>query len=106
MKKDNNFIKKIGTFRINRLFYLAREKTMENKNESSRLSKRYIKIAKDISRHYKIKINQDFKNSICDECNGVLIPGVSCRVRVLNRNLLVYICDCGAQKKVFIKTAK
>lgn len=105
MKKDSNFIKKIGTFRINRLFYLAREKTMENKTDSRRLSKRYIKIAKDISRHYKIKLDDDFKNSVCDECNEVLIPGINCKVRVSNKSTLVYICDCGAQKKVFV-TAK
>ncbi len=106
MKKDNSFIKKIGTFRINRLFYLAKEKIIENKKDSIRLSKRYIKIAKDISRHYKINTDENFKNSVCDECNSILIPGVSCRIRVLKNKVLIYMCDCGAQKKVFIKTSK
>ncbi|MGC8479222.1 MAG: ribonuclease P protein component 4 [Candidatus Micrarchaeia archaeon] len=100
MKKNINIIKKISVYRINRLFQLAKEKTIENNEESVALSKRYIKLALLINKHYKAKAIKKNKIKICKNCLAVLIPGINSKVRV-SKKVVLYKCVCGQENKIF-----
>lgn len=103
MPQRSSLITGIGTERMLRLLELARERTIRDKS-SDPLSKRYIKIAREISSHYKISSPREFKNSVCKKCNSVLIPGLNCKVRLASgKKYLVYKCECGKEKHVFYK---
>ena len=95
--------KQMGMFRIERLFELALQRAMGSNPEDARLSKRYVSIALEISRHYKIKLPDSVGNRICKGCGSVLVPGRSCRVRV-SGGFVAYTCThCGTTKRVFVK---
>ncbi len=104
MKKNAGLIRKIGIFRINKLFSLAEKNIIENTTESKILSKRYVKLALNISSHYKIKLDKKYTNKICKNCNNFLIPGINTSVRLGSNGFLIYLCKCGYENKIFIKT--
>ncbi len=92
----------IGKERMLRLLELAKQRTTKGKG-SDALSKRYIRIAREISSHYKISTPKAFKNAVCNRCNNVLIPGINCKVRLSSGKYVVYKCECGNEKHVFYK---
>ena len=100
--KDEKLIKGIAAWRISGLFELAETNTKKESRESEALAKRYILLAKKISAHYKVKIPKEMKTRICNSCNAVLIPGISCRVRITKGPLIIYLCNCGSEKKEYI----
>jgi ribonuclease P protein subunit RPR2 len=101
--KDDKLIKEVAADRMERLFSLA-EKGIEAKTKDSEtLAKRYVALARKISAHYKVKLTAEMKNRICKKCNSVLVPGISCTVRLASQGCMVYRCACGEQKKIFLK---
>ena len=102
MPKSNTLMTTVGKERMLTLLELAKQRTNRNR-KSDPLSKRYIKIAREISSHYKISAPKEFKNAICNKCNNVLIPGINCKVRVSSNKYIVYKCECGNEKHVFYK---
>ena len=104
MLKKNPVIKEIATWRMQRLFSLASERTKKNGSDSERLAKRYVNIAKEISSHYKVKMPKEIKNAICSNCSNVLVPGLNCRVRLASsKRYVAYVCECGEEKHIFYK---
>ena len=99
--KDDKLIKEVAAARIERLFSLAEKKTEARGSDA--LAKRYVALARRISSHYKVKLPIEIKNKICKKCNSVLVPGISCTVRIASQGYIVYRCACGAQKKIFLK---
>lgn len=101
--KDEKIIKEVAIGRIARLFELAEKRQEEETEDSQILAKRYVSLARSISTHYKTKMPDRIRNRICKKCNSVLIPGISCRVRIASQGCIVYKCNCGEEKKVFLK---
>lgn len=101
--KDDKLIKEVAAERMERLFSLSEKRTEARTKDSDALAKRYVALARKISAHYKVKLPIEMKNRICKKCNLVLIPGISCTVRIASQGCIVYRCECGEQKKVFLK---
>lgn len=103
MPKDS-FAKEVAADRMHRLFDLAQQRTKKDDGASRKLAKRYIRIAKAISSHYKVSMPKQIKERICRKCGNVLIPGLNCRVRLASsKGYAAYICECGAERHVFYK---
>lgn len=105
MLKGNKIMKDIAIERIERLFSLAKDRTVLGDAESKRLAKRYVGMAKRISTHYRVPLPKMVKNSVCKKCGAVLIAGLNCSVRVASsKRYMVYKClECGEEKHIFYK---
>ncbi|MCL4383492.1 MAG: ribonuclease P Rpr2/Rpp21/SNM1 subunit [Candidatus Marsarchaeota archaeon] len=98
--KNRNLVEQIGNQRINILFNSA-ESRIDNKEFN--LAKKYIIRLRKISSHYKIKIPKKMKNKICNKCNMILVPGITCNVKIVSVHRYVsYECKtCRQQKHIF-----
>ncbi len=76
---------KIANQRIKGLFDLAQNIKDEE------LANRYIEIARNIAKKYKIKISK-YKRNFCKHCYTFLNPGKNARVR-LYRGKIIYTCS-------------
>jgi ribonuclease P protein subunit RPR2 len=101
---DEKIIRRMAEERIERLLALAYKRSVEGKGTGDELAKRYIKLAQEISSHYKVSMKKPQKNSFCKRCNAVLIPGRTCTVRIESSNgYIAYICGCGSARKAFYR---
>ena len=103
MAENSDLVRRIAMERMRRLFELARSRGERNDELSSRLERRYVRILREISAHYRVRMPKEMSAGICKRCDRVLIPGVSSTVRVASSGYLVYRCECGAEKHVFVK---
>jgi len=81
---------KIAKRRIDFLFNLAKE----HFKEDSRLSDKYVNMARRIAMKYKIKLPSANKKKMCKNCHKYLVPGVNCRVRLSKHRLIYYCLSC------------
>lgn len=99
---EEKLVKGIAQERIGRLLGIAYTRTGKDKEDV--LSIRYVKLAREIGSHYKVKMNKQERNSFCRECNSMLIPGKTCSVRIASsKGYVIYKCSCGAETKIFYK---
>lgn len=104
MQKKDPIVREIAIQRIGTLFEMAKERTEVADKRSKELAKRYVKLAKSLSTHYKVKLPPKVKNAICKKCANVLIPGLNCKVRLASsKKYVVYACECGEEKHIFYK---
>ena len=104
MIKKNPIVLQIAQERIARLFSLAAQRMKRKDAASIALSRRYLKIARNISTHYKAKLPNSIKNQICKGCGNLLVPGLNCIVRLASsKKYVVYRCECGQEKHIFYK---
>lgn len=87
--------KKIGLERIHRLFELA-EQELEKKPERS---KRYIEIAREISKKTKAKIPKELKQKFCKKCNSYLKEGKNAEITRTEKWLIIKCKQCNNEKK-------
>jgi RNase P subunit RPR2 len=103
MVKNEKLLKSIAQDRVARLFDMAKDRTLKL-GSNDPLSKRYVGIAKDISTHYRIPADMRMKAEVCKACAAVLIPGMTCSVRLASRvGYLVLRCKCGEEKHIFYR---
>ncbi len=105
MKKNKDFIKKVSQFRVKRLLELAKVSFEKNNEEDEELAKKYVKLARQINKHYKANALNKKENILCKKCNVLLIPGITAKIRVSNKSV-IYICKKGHQNKIIIKSRK
>ncbi|MCK4730089.1 MAG: ribonuclease P [Candidatus Aenigmarchaeota archaeon] len=74
--------KEIVEKRINILFKLGEEELRKGNFDRT---KRYIKLARKIGMKYQYTLPRELKRKFCKKCSLLLIPGISCAVR-LNKN--------------------
>lgn len=77
---------KIARERIQILFALA-EKEIKKHPERSR---RYIQLARKIGLRYNVRLGK-LKRKFCKNCNTLLIPGVTAKVRLDSKNKTIVI---------------
>lgn len=96
--KNSSIVKKIATERIGILYGLA----VETYKTEPKLSARYVKLIKQISTHYKIKLDDEIKRHICKKCGSVLVPGSNLSVRIAStKRFVLYKClNCGAETRI------
>ncbi len=81
---------KIAKARIKFLFDEAKESFKKN----SKLSDKYIKLARRIAMRYKIRMPSELKKQFCRNCNKFLVPGANCRVRIHKHRVIYYCMGC------------
>ncbi len=54
-------------------------------------AKDLLRKAKNLSMKYKVKIPVELKRQRCKNCNSLLVPGITCRVRSTGHKI-VYTC--------------
>jgi ribonuclease P protein subunit RPR2 len=98
MAKSVAVVKRVAAERIGILFSLAKEVHDSNPE----LARRYLGIIRQISRHYKVKIDKRVKASMCKRCGSLLVPGRNLSVRLVSsRRQLLYKClDCGYERRI------
>jgi len=88
-KKPEEF-RKIALDRVKKLFKEADSIYGEN----SKLSDRYVTLARKIAMKYKLKIPSNLKKKYCKHCYKYLKPGENCRVRIQNNKVVYYCQNC------------
>ncbi len=88
--------RKIAKERIKILFELA-EKEFKKHPERS---KRYIQLARKIGLRYNVRLTKEQKRKFCKNCNSLLLPGVSCKVR-LDKNKKTVSIKCLNCNKIY-----
>ncbi len=101
--KEERLVREVAQDRMERLFRLAEALAGSSNRGDEKLGKRYVALLKRISAHYKVRMPREIKNRICKGCNSVLVPGISCRVRIASQGYIVYTCTCGMQKRIALK---
>jgi ribonuclease P protein subunit RPR2 len=93
--KKSGVVRRIALERIVILYRLA-EDTYKTDPD---LSRRYLRLVKQISSHYKIKLAKEMKRHICRKCGSLLVPGDTLSVRLASsKRLVMYKCgNCGAE---------
>jgi RNase P subunit RPR2 len=73
---------------------------LEGSNPRPDLAKKYLRIAKQISTHYKVH-SKRLRKEVCKSCNTLLIPGKTCKVIVASsKRSLIYKClSCNKEVK-------
>lgn len=82
---------KIGEERIDILFDLA-EKEFSHHPERSH---RYVKLARNISTKYNIKMPAQWKRRYCKKCYKFLKPSRNCSVRLNKGEIRLKCLECG-----------
>jgi len=104
MGNDKGTVKRIAEERIGILLDIAESfyRGKEPQGVDDALAKKYIGLAMQIRRHYKIKGKDKRFDSICKKCHTLLIPGITCTVRILGReHAALYKCiQCGTEKRI------
>lgn len=95
MNKNKGALKEIAAARIETLYSLS---AASLKKEPA-LSRRYVRLMKKISTHYKVPLPKEIKNSVCRKCGYLMVPGVSSKVTVVSsRGYVANKCNnCGSE---------
>jgi ribonuclease P protein subunit RPR2 len=95
--KTRSAIATIARERIDILLHQAEE----NLAKDVELSKRYVGLAKRISKRTKIRIPREKKHYLCKNCSQPLVPGKNARIRLrpTNSRIIISCLGCGAIRR-------
>ncbi|MBI2557741.1 ribonuclease P [Candidatus Woesearchaeota archaeon] len=88
--KKPHKIQKIAKERIKLMFELAKD----NLRKDSRISDKYVKMARRIAMKHKIRLPSSLKKRFCKNCHKYLVPSVNCRIRIHKHRLIYYCLSC------------
>ena len=74
-----------------------------------KLAQRYLVTARKIAMAARIRLPANYRRQTCRDCNALLVPGSSCRVRVKPKretHVVVTCFICGCQMRYPVKTKK
>ncbi len=94
-RTNNRFLKKIARERIEHLLTLA--KTVYSLNNS--LAQRYVQLALRIGMRHKVRIPRSHRWQICKHCRSLLVPGVTCHVRLRKKREPHVVLTCHKCKR-------
>jgi len=81
---------RIARERIEILFNLAKKEFKKHPDRS----KRYVELARRIGQRYNVRFPRETKRSFCKNCNSILIPGVSSKVRLKKGTVFINCLKC------------
>lgn len=93
MKSNQNkkpSVQKVATERIDELFAQAEEAF----EIDSKLSDRYIRLARKIALKHKTPFKKEQKMHVCKKCFKYLKPGVNSRLRVVKGRVIIMCQSC------------
>lgn len=70
------------------------EEAKDSFKKDSKLSNKFVKLARRLAMRYKIKLPSELKKKFCKHCHSYLVPGVNCRVRVHKHRVIYYCVNC------------
>ncbi len=109
MGKDKGIVNRVAEERIGVLLDVSERffKGEDSNGVDEYLARKYISLAMAIRRHYKIKSKDKRLDFICKKCHTMLIPGMTCTVRVLGKEgSAIYKCSkCGTDKRIIFASA-
>lgn len=100
--KEKRVVKQIAKERIEILMGQAL-KTIKN---NPKLAQRYVELARRIGMRYRVRIQKKWKMFICRRCKKLIIPGVTCRIRIQRKrepHVTLTCLMCGHIKRYLIK---
>ncbi len=101
--KNEKKIREIATERIEILSHFALD-ILNGKGitKNEEYAHKYLKYAKEIKSHYKIKKSALDKIKICKFCNIIFIPGKNCSVVISSsKRFVIYKCNkCSNEFKI------
>jgi ribonuclease P protein subunit RPR2 len=100
ISKKPDWQQRIAKERIEILFKEAEE----NFKKHPERSKRYVELARKIGLRYNVRFSKELKRKFCKNCNSLLIPGVSSKVRVEKKNLIIKCLKCNKLYKYPVKS--
>lgn len=83
-------IKSSASEQIYKLF----EQAEQQFNKKPELSHKYVKLARRLSMHYKIKIPEKYKRRFCKKCLSFLMPSKNARIRTKNGKVIITCLNC------------
>ncbi|MFH1770481.1 MAG: ribonuclease P protein component 4 [archaeon] len=89
----------IAKSRIDQLFSQADEVF----SEDSKLSDRYIDLARKLAMKFKIKFKSEYRRKFCKHCYKYLRPGVNARVRTQSGKVVYTCLSCKKFSRFTIK---
>ncbi|MBT4824847.1 ribonuclease P [Candidatus Woesearchaeota archaeon] len=89
-QKKKEDVKRISKDRIKTLFKQA----VDTFKENSKLSDRYVTLARKIAMKYKIKFTSTQKRKFCKHCYCFLMPGKNCTVRTTGKTITYSCKNC------------
>jgi len=81
---------RIARERISILFDLAKKEIKKHPERS----RRYVELARKIGLRYNVRLPKELKRKICKKCNMLLVPGVTCKVRLKENKIVIYCLAC------------
>jgi ribonuclease P protein subunit RPR2 len=95
--KMRSAVAAVARERIDILLHQAKE----NLAKDTELSRRYVGLAKKISKRTKIRIPRERKHYLCKNCGQLLVPGKNARIRLrpANSRIIISCLDCGAIRR-------
>ena len=94
--KKADWQQKIAKERIEILFNLAEREFRKHPERS----KRYVGLARKIGLRYNVRLSKELKKSFCKNCNTLLKPEVSSKVRLDSQTKTVVV-ECLNCKKIY-----
>jgi len=97
--------KAIALRRIRRLFELA----LAVVKEEPELADRYAELARRIAMRARVRLPPEYKRLICKRCKRLIVPGLTCRVRLQPRrepHVAITCLRCGGIYRIPIKGRK
>ena len=94
--KLKELIEGIALARIERLFQLASEEFGKHPERS----KRYVQLARAISRRNKVSLEGKFKMQFCKKCGAFLKAGKNARKRIHKGYASILCLECNFVRKV------
>jgi len=85
--KKPDWQQKIAKERIDILFNLANK---EFKKHPER-SRRYVELARKIGLRYNVRFTRTLKRKFCKNCNSLLKPGISAKLRLDSKTKVIVI---------------
>ena len=100
--KEKRIVKQIAKERIEILM----EQALKTMDKDPKLAQRYVELARRIGMKYRVRIPKKWKMFICRGCKKLMIPGVTCRIRIQRRrepHVTLTCLMCGHVKRYLIK---
>src|SRR3989344_4782427 len=88
-------MQKIGIERIYRLFEVAESEIKQHPERS----RRYVDIARKISKRLRAKIPDELKTKFCKKCGAYLLEGYNAKIERAGTMSIVECKECGAKRK-------
>jgi ribonuclease P protein subunit RPR2 len=101
-KRVNSTAKQIAKQRIAILF----EQAAQQRKTDPQLAQSYIRTARKIAMAARVRLPQMYRRQICKNCNTLLIPGETSRVRVRSKrepHMVITCLNCGSQTRIPLK---